>query len=115
MRRQKAQEKQPLQTEGFQDTLNKYDATSLLGALNSFETSLGWELFKAFVYYQASVHGTMSNVMIQQTGKTMEACAAGAKAEVLREVLDQFMSQLRDKVVGKDGVVDNNVDTYAQV
>src|ERR1700719_659356 len=105
MPKRKAPEKKLLTTKEFQEKLEAYDATSLMGALNSFDNSLGWELMKSFMYYQAAVHGTMSNAMIQQSGKTMEACASGAKAEILREVIDQFMQQLRDKVVGKDAVI----------
>lgn len=110
MRQRKALEKK-LQTNNleFQEKLNSYDSTSLIAALNSFENSLGWELMKSFIYYQAAAHGTMSNVLIQQSDKTMEACAAGAKAEVLREVIDQFMTQLRNKAVGNDGVVETPV------
>jgi hypothetical protein len=99
----------------FEEKLETYDAKTLIEAVDSFEHSLGWELFKSFVYYQASVHGTMSNVLIQQTNRTMEACAAGAKAEVLREMMDQFMTQLKNKIVGESGVVDSVVDSYSQV
>jgi hypothetical protein len=109
MPKRKAQEKPPLTSKEFQEKLDSIDSVSLIGALNSFENSLGWELMKSFMYYQAAVHGTMSNVLIQQTGKTMEACASGAKAEVLREVIDQFMQQLRDKVIGKEGVVEEPI------
>jgi hypothetical protein len=88
---------------------DKYDAKSLIAALNTFENQLGWELFKSFVYYQAAVHGTMSNAMIQQSNKTMEACAAGAKAEVLREVVDQFMELLKRSVAQENGVIEQPV------
>lgn len=87
--------------------LSKYDSVSLLAALNQLETSLGWQVFKEFAYYQAAAHGTMSNVLVQQTGREREATAAGAKAEVLREVMDKFIDQLRDKVQGMDGSIEN--------
>jgi hypothetical protein len=112
MQKRKAQEKPHLTNKEFEAVLDKYDAVSLVGILNSFEDSEAWNLVKAFIYYQAAVHGTMSNVLIQESGKTMEACAAGAKAEVLRELIDNFMDQLRSKIAKKDGVVQEETVTY---
>jgi hypothetical protein len=89
-----------------ENVLDQYPRESLLAALSSFEGNIGWGMMKEFIYYQAAVHGTMANVLVQQTGKQYEACAAGAKAEALREVVDQFMTQLRDKVLGHTGVVE---------
>lgn len=91
------------------EVLGGYDATSLLGELNTLEGSLGWKLFTSFVYYQAAVHGTMSNVLIQETGKQFEACSAASKAEVLREISDKFMDVLRKKVVGDTGVLTSEI------
>jgi len=101
--------KQQSTSQNLTEALNNYDSKSLLAALNSFEGSLGWEVFKSFIYYQAATHGTMSNSMVQESGKQMEACAAGAKAEVLREVIDQFMDLLKSKVKGFDGVVTQDI------
>lgn len=89
------------------DFLNTYDAKALIGALGSFENSLGWDLFKSFLYYQAANHAGMSVIFAQQTGKQYEACASGAKAEVLRNVVDDFIIQLKNKVVGNEGVIEN--------
>lgn len=112
MPKRKAQEKPLLTNKEFEAALDKYDAVSLAGIINSFEDSEAWNLVKTFIYYQAAVHGTMSNILIQQSGKTMEACAAGAKAEVLRELTDQFMDQLRSKIAKNDGVVQEETATY---
>lgn len=106
MRQRKAQVKKPLRSkDNLQESLESYDAKTLYAVLNSFEGSLAWEVFKSFIYYNAAVHGTMSNDLIQQTGKTMEACASGAKAEVLREVVDKFIDTLKAKISGDEGVV----------
>ena len=106
MRQQKAPEKPLLNNKEFFD---KYDAVSLAAVLRTFEATEGWELFKSFLYYQASVHGTMANVLVQQTGKQFEACASGAKAEVLREVIDQFMNNLYLKIQGNEGLIETPV------
>jgi hypothetical protein len=100
-KRKKAQKSNP------DSPLDQYDSVTLMAALNSFERSLGWDVFKSFLYYQAAAHGTMSNVLVQQSGKQAEACAAGAKAEVLREVMDVFMEQLKQKIKGTEGVVES--------
>lgn len=84
-----------------------YDSRTLVGAVELLERSLGWETLKEFIYYQAAVHRTMSNVLVQQTGKQYEACAAGAKAETLLEVADKFLEQLKDKVQGNTGIVED--------
>lgn len=84
-----------------------YDSHTLVGAVEILERSLGWEALKEFIYYQAAVHRTMSNVLVQQTGKQYEACAAGAKAEALLEVADRFLDQLKDKVQGNTGIVED--------
>ena len=91
--------------------LDAYSAEHSLAALNTLETSTAWDMFKTFIYYNAAVHGTMSNVLIQQDGKTLAACASGAKAEVLREVVDQFMDLLKRKVVGDTGLVEDTRPT----
>jgi hypothetical protein len=108
MRQRKAPDQTPLQT-NIKEFFDKYDSVSLAAALRTFEATPGWELFKSFLYYQAAVHGTMSNVLIQQTGRQFEACSSGAKAEVLREVVDVFMDNLYEKIKGNEGVVEGVV------
>lgn len=91
----------------IQEFLNKYESRSLNGALSSFEDSLGWDLLKAFLYHQASFHAGMSILLSQETGHQFEAASAGAKAEVLRQVAESFVEDLRNKVSGNNGVVES--------
>ena len=98
----------PRKKADIQEFLDSYDDASLIASLNSFEGSLGWDLLKSFLYYQASFHAGAALVLAQQTGRQFEAASAGAKAEVLREAADNFLPQLRSKVAGNEGVVEDS-------
>lgn len=108
MQKRKVQAKQ-LPTNNLQDFLNTQDPRSLIGALASLENSQGWELFKSFMFYQAANHVGVSLYLSQTTGKQIEACASAAKAEVLREVADTFLTQLQAKIAGNEGLVTQEV------
>ena len=99
--------KQPAQNPTILPLAN-YDTATLLSALQSFEHSIGWEVFKDFVYGNAVMHGIASNQLIQQSGRQFEACAAGAKSEILREMITLFINQLKERLQGNEGIVESH-------
>lgn len=109
MRKRKAQARTPLTSKNIQEFLTGYDAVTLTSAVNSLEGSLGWQLMKSFMLFQAAALAGYSLNLSQKTGTQFEACAAGAKAEVLRDMAEQFVEQLRSKVAGNEGLVQEQV------
>jgi hypothetical protein len=104
VQKRKIQPKIPL-TSNIQDFLNTQDPQSLIGAIASLENSQGWELFKSFMYYQAANHVGVALALAQSTGRQQEAAASAAKAEVLREIADTFLTQLQSKIGGNEGLI----------
>lgn len=94
------------QTPSKQDNpLDKYDGLTLVNVLSSFDHSVGWEVFKAYLLHQAAFHMKACVYLSQETGHQIEASSAAAKAEVLNQAAEDFMRQLKEKVLGNDGVV----------
>jgi hypothetical protein len=108
MQKRKTRAKTP-PTSNIQDFLNEQNPRALVGALASLENSQGWEIFKAFMFYNAGVHASVALGLSQSTGRQCEAAAAAGKAEVLREVGETFLTQLQAKIAGNEGVVDTEV------
>ena len=91
----------------LEEHLNGYDKASLVGAVNSLEGSLGWTVFKSYMEYVAASHAGHAILLAQHTGSTVEASAAAAKAEVLREVAETFLPDLRRRASGASLAVHN--------
>lgn len=110
MQKRKVQAK-TLQTNktDLQEFLNSEDPRSLVGALASLENSQGWKLFTSFMFYQAANHVGVALYLAQCTGKQQEAAASAAKAEVLREVADTFLTSLQAKIAGNEGLVTETI------
>lgn len=87
--------------------LKGYDGPALAAAVASFEGSIGWELLKAYMEYQAASHAGFAIQLAQHSGAVAEAASASGKAEVLREVAETFLRDLARRVRGDSPVVES--------
>lgn len=84
----------------LQELFKSYDSPQLNAALRTYEQSLGWDIFKGYLYFMAAYHAGNSLVLAQTSDKTLEACSSAAKAEILRQIADSFMEDLHTQIGG---------------
>lgn len=90
----------------FKEYLEKFEPRVLQGAVSQLDTSIAWELMKAFLKQRQREFEIASLDLAGHTGKSQEAAKASGYAQACEDVADQFMQDLANVVSGIDGYVE---------
>lgn len=99
---------QTTQTPNLSTFLNSYSAVSLQSALNTLETSEGWELFKSYAKVVQRRYEIDALDMIPKSDQVQAAAYASGYAKAVEELIEAFIPGLRETILGKSGVVENS-------
>lgn len=102
--------KQPVVTPlTFKEHLEKFEPSSLQGAVVQLDGSLAWDLMKSFLKLRQREFEVASLDLAGHTGKSHEAAKASGYAQACEDVSEKFMQDLVNAVNGLTGVVEGEV------
>ncbi len=99
--------KQPNPSLTIEEFLRNYEPRVLAGALQSLESSMGWEVFKAFLKAKQREYEVAALDLTCYTGKQAEAAKASGIACGLEEAATAYMVEFVNRLNGATGVVES--------
>lgn len=89
----------------LQEFLNTYDAVTLQSALTSFESSLGWELLKAYSAHIQRRYEIDALDLVGRHNLNQQAAYASGYAKACEDI-QSFMEGLRNTILGVSQVIE---------
>lgn len=96
------------QSPSLKEFLDTYDQRSLLGALNSFEASLGWEVLKAYARMVQRENEITALDLIPKEDMVQAASYASGYAKGVSDLVEQFVPGLQKTITQVSPVIEND-------
>jgi hypothetical protein len=99
--------KSPKIKQSLKDFVESYDYRTLMGMLNTFQTSEGWEVFKSYIRLKQREMEVAALDLIKHDGHDKMAAHASGYAQALEDLTERMMPGLIDLILGKTAVIEN--------
>lgn len=91
----------------LKDFLDRYDAVSLIGSINTFENSTAWKLYQAYARYVQRQFEVTALDQMALVGTDKNAAYASGYAKCAEDMVEKFMEGLKQTVLQTSPVVEN--------
>src|SRR2546430_658224 len=86
--------------------VSDYDQQSLLGALNSLQDSMAWELLSSFLAKKQREFEVAALDLVRQNQYTHTAAHASGYAQALDDLIHRTIPEFKDLLLGRTGVIE---------
>lgn len=94
------------QKRNLKEFIEGYDKQILYGALETFKTSTGWDVLRAFLQQRQREFEVAALDLIRSNGHTQDAAYASGYAMAIDDLLNRDINELEGIVLGQSGVIE---------